>query len=287
MKALKSTFLIFVVTIMFFTCSNEKANKEVITNLDPSEYYQELNISYGEDSDQKFDLYLPANRTVSTKVMLLVHGGGWTAGDKAEMNYIKDLLRQDFPNLAIANINYRLADENNEPYPMQIDDISSVINYLNDNKTTYTISNKIGFIGTSAGAHLAMLWSYAFDANNNTDMVCSIVGPTNFTDPAYLNNIDPNLQALIDIYGTNPALSFLEEISPLHQATTNSPPTILFYGGQDPLIPTTQGTGVRDKLQSLGVTHEFTLYPDAGHGWVGLELLDTWVKLKAFIQTYL
>ncbi len=287
MKALKSTFLIFVVTIMFFTCSNEKANEEVITNLDPSEYYQELNISYGEDSDQKFDLYLPANRTVSTKVMLLVHGGGWTAGDKAEMNYIKDLLRQDFPNLAIANINYRLADENNEPYPMQIDDISSVINYLNDNKTTYTISNKIGFIGTSAGAHLAMLWSYAFDANNNIDMVCSIVGPTNFTDPAYLNNIDPNLQALIDIYGTNPALSFLEEISPLHQATTNSPPTILFYGGQDPLIPTTQGTGVRDKLQSLGVTHEFTLYPDAGHGWVGLELLDTWVKLKAFIQTYL
>ena len=170
---------------------------------------------------------------------------------------------------------------------MQIDDISAIITYLNDNKAKYTFSSRIGFIGTSAGAHLSLLWSYAFDTNNNTDMVCSIVGPTNFTDPAYLNNTNPDLQALIDVYGINPAISFLEEISPLHQATASSPPTILFYGGQDPLIPPTQGTNMRDKLQSLGVTHEFTLYPNAGHGWTGLELLDTWAKLKLFINNHL
>jgi len=287
MKALKSTFLIFVIALSTFSCSNEKANEDTITVLDPSKYYQELNISYGENADQKFDLYLPANRTADTKVMILVHGGGWSAGDKSEMNPIKDLLRQDFPNLAIVNINYRLADENNKPYPMQIDDITTIINHLKDNKAKYTISNAIGFIGTSAGAHLSLLWSYAFDANSNVNMVCSIVGPTNFTDPAYLNNTDPDLQALLDLYGENATTAFLEETSPYHQATVLSPPTILFYGGQDPLIPTTQGTDMRDKLQSLGVTHEFTLYPNAGHGWVGLELLDTWVKLKGFINNHL
>ena len=287
MKALKSTFLIFVIALSTFSCSNEKANEDTITVLDPSKYYQELNISYGENADQKFDLYLPANRTADTKVMILVHGGGWSAGDKSEMNPIKDLLRQDFPNLAIVNINYRLADENNKPYPMQIDDITTIINHLKDNKAKYTISNAIGFIGTSAGAHLSLLWSYAFDANSNVNMVCSIVGPTNFTDPAYLNNTDPDLQALLDLYGENATTAFLEETSPYHQATVLSPPTILFYGGQDPLIPTTQGTDMRDKLQSLGVTHEFTLYPNAGHGWVGLELIDTWVKLKGFINNHL
>lgn len=287
MNTVKSTFLIFVTAIAIFSCSNETATEELTTNLDPSKYHQELNISYGEDTDQKFDLYLPANRTANTKVMILVHGGGWSSGDKADMNPIKDLVRQDFPNLAIANINYRLSDQNNAPYPMQMDDITSIVNYLKDNKTTYTISDAFGFIGTSAGAHLSLLWSYAFDASNNVNMVCSIVGPTNFTDPAYLNNTNPDLQALLDLYGENATTAFLEETSPYHQATVLSPPTILFYGGQDPLIPTTQGTAMRDKLQSLGVTHEFTLYPNAGHGWIGLELIDTWVKLKVFINSYL
>jgi len=287
MKLKKSNFLFLVIAILFFNCSNKKVLEDTVTGLDPSEYYQELNISYGQDVNQNFDLYLPANRTTNTKVMILVHGGGWASGDKASMDAIKDLLRQDLPNLAIININYRLADKNTNPYPMQIDDITTIINYLKTNKAKYTISETIGFIGVSAGAHLSLLWSYAFDANNNVNMACSIVGPTNFTDPAYLNNTNPDLQALIDLFGVDATTPFLEEASPYHQAKVTSPPTILFYGGQDPLIPTTQGTDMRDKLQSLGVTHEFTLYPNAGHGWVGLELIDTWLKLKVFINNNL
>lgn len=287
MTSFKSNFFFFITAIILFNCSTEKLNEQPSVEINPSEYYQELDIPYGDNPDQKFDLYLPANRTLNTKVIILVHGGGWTSGDKKDMNFLKDFLRQDFSNLAIANINYRLADEDNAPFPMQINDITSIINYLNDYKGKYTISNNIGFIGTSAGAHLSLLWSYAFDDNNSTNMVCSIVGPTNFTDPAYLNNTDPDLQELISVFGMDPAISFLEEVSPLHQVTSSAPPTILFYGGQDPLIPTTQGTGMRDKLESLGVTHEFTSYPDAGHGWTGLELLDTWTKLKVFINTHL
>ncbi len=287
MKLKKTNFLTFVFILMLFNCSNEKASETHAAQIDPTKYYQELNISYGADTNQKFDLYLPANRTTNTKVMILVHGGGWTSGDKADMNPIKDLVQQDFPDLAIVNINYRLADENNKPYPMQIDDITSIINYLKDNKVKYTISNTIGFIGTSAGAHLSMLWSYAFDTNSHVNMVCSIVGPTNFTDPAYINNTSPVLQDLLNLYGANATTTFLETVSPFHQVKATSPPTIMFYGGKDPLIPTTQGTDMRDKLQNLGVVHEFTLYPNAGHGWIGLELLDTWQKLKIFINNHL
>ncbi|MDO5971528.1 alpha/beta hydrolase [Flavivirga aquimarina] len=284
---MKHITYIFLV-IAFWSCSNETADDATTENaLDASKYYEALNVTYGADEDQKFDLYLPANRSMNTKIMVLVHGGGWSSGDKSDMNLIKGLIQQDFPEIAIVNINYRLADENNQPYPMQIDDITSIINYLKDNDEYYTISNDLGFIGISAGAHLSLLWSYGFDSNKNVDMVCSIVGPTNFTDPAYLNNANPDLQELLDLYGTNPEISYLEETSPYHRATDLSPPTILFYGGQDPLIPTTQGTDMRDKLESLGVTHEFTLYPDAGHGWTGLELLDTWTKLKAFIEIHL
>ncbi|MGC1205196.1 MAG: alpha/beta hydrolase [Flavobacteriaceae bacterium] len=288
MKGLLKNFFGLIFMIIISSCSNETVEKELLVDiLDPSVYYEALNIEYETDINQKFDLYLPANRTATTKIMILVHGGGWASGDKSDMNPIKNLIRQDFPNLAIVNINYKLADADNSPYPMQIKDITSVINYLKENKLKYTVSENIGFLGTSAGAHLSLLWSYAFDTNKKVDMVCSIVGPTNFTDPAYLNNTNPDLQELLDLFGEQPSLSFLEEASPYHQVTAQAPPTILFYGGQDPLIPTTQGTDLRDKLQTLGVTHEFTLYENAGHGWVGLELLDTWTKLKVFINSYL
>jgi acetyl esterase/lipase len=287
MKALKYLFIsLFIITASSCSDNNDTPNDNN-PQLNPLEYYQELDISYGNDGDQTFDLYLPAYRTTDTKVLILIHGGGWSSGDKVDMNGFRDVIRQDLPDIAIVNLNYRLADADNSPYPMQINDITSVINYLKNIDDDYVFSDDYGFVGVSAGAHLSMLWSYGFDSGNNSKMVCSVVGPANFTDPAYLNNTNPELQALIDLYGVDPTTAFLEEVSPYHRATASAPPTILFYGGQDPLIPTSQGTDMRDKLNELGVTHEFTLYPNAGHGWIGLELLDTWLKLKAFTQTHL
>nr|WP_239986579.1 prolyl oligopeptidase family serine peptidase [Arenibacter sp. TNZ] len=113
-------------------------------------------------------------------------------------------------------------------------------------------------------------------------MVCSIVGPTNLLDEAYVNSNNQELRTLLDQFGNDQDV--LEEVSPLYQVTSTSPPTILFYGAQDPLIPNSQGIALRDKLKELEVIHEFTLYPNGGHGWVGLDLLDTSLKLKAFIQ---
>lgn len=289
MKSHKFTFLIICYLFIGFSCSTEDDSTATpeAEALDPTLYYEALNVSYGNDSKQTFDIYLPANRASDTKIMILVHGGGWSAGDKSEMNDIKNLMRQDFPNIGIVNINYTLADEDNNPYPMQINDITTIINHLKTNQDNYVIDDNFGFIGVSAGAHLSLLWSYAFDVDSDVKMVCSIVGPTNFTDPAYLNNTNETLQELLNLYGVDATTSFLEEVSPYHQATSTAPPTILFYGGQDPLIPTTQGTGLRDKLLDLNVTHQFTLYPNAGHGWVGLDLIDTWLKLKTFTQTHL
>ncbi len=137
-------------------------------------------------------------------------------------------------------------------------------------------------MGVSAGGHLALLWSYAHDTDNQVAMVCSMVGPTNLLDDAYQNSTEPVLQELIGLFGYDEEL--LEEASPLYQVKSTSPPTILFYGGQDPLIPVSQGIALEGKLTELNVIHEFTLYENEGHGWVGLNLFDTSIKLKEFIN---
>ncbi|WP_055444624.1 alpha/beta hydrolase [Lacinutrix himadriensis] len=289
MKNIFKHLFVFLLIIGLFSCDNSTNsvdNEEEIV-LNPLEYYEELNISYGADSNQVFDLYLPANRTLETKIMILVHGGGWISGDKTDMNDFKVYMKQNLPDIAIVNMNYRLADNTTQAYPMQINDITTVVNHLKNKQNEYVISDDLGFLGVSAGAHLSMLWSYAFDINNQTKMLCSIVGPTNFTDPAYLDSTDPNLQAILNTFGVDTTTAYLEEVSPYHQVTASAPPTILFYGGEDPLIPTSQGAAMRDKLEDLGAIHDFTLYQEEGHGWDDLNLLDTTIKLHTFIEAHL
>ena len=116
-------------------------------------------------------------------------------------------------------------------------------------------------------------------------MVCSIVGPTNLADPAYTEN--PIYDPIFEIFGDELTNQYLENSSPLHRVTASAPPTILFYGGQDPLVPTSQGIDMDARLETLGITHEFTFYENEGHGWVGLNLFDTWTKLKLFTETHL
>ena len=284
MKILKNLFYLAFIGVLFFSCSNE--DSELNSEPEIIEAYEALDVSYGSDSNQVFDIYLPEGRTENTKVLFLVHGGSWVGGDKEDMNGVRDYVLQNHPSLGIVNMNYTLAGANSPPIPMQTNDISAVVNYITSNKTSLIISDDIGFIGLSAGAHLSLLWSYANDTNNQVDMVCSIVGPANFTDPAYYNSTNPVFQSMYILFG-NPSIPFLESASPYHIATATSPPTLLFYGGQDPLVPNSQGIDLVSQLTNLGVPHEFTFYEEEGHGWYGQNLTDTFNKISNYINQYL
>lgn len=286
MKKFLSAQLLLLLLVFAASCSTDDAKEAPeIDEQGPLEFQQRLNVSYGGDSDQVYDLYLPENRNQDTKVLILVHGGGWTSGDKSDMDAFKDFLLNQLPEIAIVNINYRLADHENPPYPMQTDDITTVVDDLKNKRAEYQIGTELGFVGVSAGGHLALLWSYALDEANAANMVCSVVGPTNLLDPAYQDTEDDVLASLVNQFAIDETV--LREASPLFQVTASAPPTILFYGAQDPLVPISQGVDLDAKLMELGVEHEFTLYENEGHGWVGLNLFDTSAKLKTFIEKHL
>lgn len=271
--------------IGFFSCSdNDDKALEETSNQTFTEETTLLNVSYGSNSQQVYDLYLPANRSeINTKTLILVHGGGWRSGDKIDMNYLIPFIKQNLPGYAIANINYRLATTGVYAFPMQIDDLNAALTKLkNDNNG---ISDNFGFIGTSAGAHLSMLYSYTKNQNNNIKMVASIVGPTNFRDANYVNN--PAWTSLyMQLTGVDYASNtgYYEGLSPYYNATVTSPPTILLYGNDDSLIPTTQGQDMHAKLDQLGVYNEFNLY-NGGHGnWSQTDLFDAYTKLVNFVK---
>ena len=277
---MKTTPILSVILLFFISScsSNENAPNP------PLEAQQLTNVSYGNDAKQKFDLYLPANRNTSdTKTLILVHGGSWIGGDKSEMNPILEVVRKNLPNYAVVNMNYRLSTWGKPAFPMQIDDIAAVIAKLKNGK--YDISDNIGFIGVSAGGHLSLLYSYAYNIDKNVKMVCSIVGPTNFTDPAYTDNpVSVSFFGSVagDSYANNPVLH--QQLSPLLRVDSAAPPTLMFYGNQDPVVPLNQGIQLRDRLDQLGVYYEFTLY-NGGHGnWSAEDLTDANTKLVTFVK---
>jgi acetyl esterase/lipase len=282
---MKLRYIIYILPLLLFSSfSSCSSNSEIESSADLITEKTLFNENYGNNNQQVFDIYLPANRNKnSTKTLVLIHGGSWIAGDKADMNYLVPLLKQSFPDYAIVNINYRLASLENPAFPMQLDDISAILTKLNN--SDYGISGNIGFIGASAGAHLSMLYGYGFNADNKIKLVCSIVGPTNFTDENYLNN--PNLSGLFTVVTGFPYQrneTYYQQLSPLFRATASSPPTIMFYGNADPLIPTSQGIALNNQLTELNVYHDFYLY-NGGHGnWSATDQLDTYNKLVAFIS---
>ena len=277
------TKFVFLILLFLFLISCDSKN-ETTTNSTPLAEETKLNVSYGTNNQQVFDLYLPANRSeTKTKTLILVHGGGWIEGDKTNMDYLVPIIKQNLPEYAIANINYRLASQGNYAFPMQINDVNAVFLALKNGK--YEISDNFGFIGVSAGGHLSLLQSYTNNTDNNIKMVASIVGPTNFKDSSYINNPAwiANYFALTGVnYNDNP--TYFEQLSPLYKATSASPATILIYGNADPLIPTTQGQALHEKLNQLGVYNEFKLY-NGGHGnWVAQDQLNAYTSLVSFIR---
>ena len=276
------TMFIFLMLVFSMQISCDSKN-DAPNQTSPLVAETKLNTSYGVNNQQVFDLYLPANRSESkTKTIILVHGGGWIEGDKSNMDYLIPIIKQNLPEYAIANVNYRLASAGNYAFPMQISDINAV--FLKLKNGDYGISDDFGFIGVSAGAHLSLLYSYS-NPSSNIKMVGSIVGPTNFTDVNYTNNPAwiANYFSLTGVnYSGNE--SYFEQLSPLFRASSNAAPTILLYGNADPLIPTTQGVDLHNKLDELGVFNEFKLY-NGGHGdWAAVDQFDAYTRLINFIK---
>lgn len=130
-------------------------------------------ISFGENKEQYFLYYEPANR-MSDKVVIWIHGGGWNAGSPKFFDFVgQAMVKQGY---RFISIGYRLSPKNK--YPSQIEDVCSgynaAINYL---KAKNIDVNKIIVSGPSAGAHLASILVYnnAIRERMNVD-ISGVVG---------------------------------------------------------------------------------------------------------------
>lgn len=290
---MKKYILLFVyylgISLFFTSCTSDNNNASIDSGIS-LEAEIRLEVSYGNDPQQVFDLYLPANRSsAKTKVVILVHGGGWTGGDKDNMTDLVHLIQENHPDHAIVNLNYVLASTTTPAFPNQFLDLKSVINKLTSEKDELQLLPEFGLIGSSAGAHISLMYDYVYDIGDQVKFVGDIVGPTDFSDVFYANNVNFSilLNLLIDENAYPDGTNFAEATSPAFQVSSTSSPSILFYGDQDPLVPLSNGQLLATKLSNAQVTNSLTIY-SGGHGnWDAASLTNLQLQLSSFINAHL
>jgi acetyl esterase/lipase len=248
-----------------------------------------LNVSYGKHPLQTLDIYLPEDRSVrTTKSLILVHGGGWNSGSKADFQVYIDAFRNRLPDWAIFNVSYRLATENNV-FPAQEKDIKSAVECIEKRAANYGVNpESFALLGVSAGAHLALLQAYK-QKKPAIKAVIDYFGPSDLT-AMYNQPWHPLVPlALQMVTGTTPEKNrgLYYTSSPANFIAPDTPPTLILHGAKDQVVDASQSKSLAAKLTAAGVKHELHIYPSAGHGrWYGEVLVSSFDHIEKFLTEH-
>lgn len=224
-----------------------------------------VELKYGSHVNQSMDVYLPANRTAQTKTVIFIHGGFWVGGDKTEMSDLAKNFRDK--GYATASMNYRLSHTSeNFNHPAQVSDLAKAIEFMESKAREWNISSGgLALVGASAGGHLALLYTYAYDTGNRVNTVISLAGPTNLLN---MENASPQqAQVLHWFLGTDPQTSpaVYQQASPVSHVKSGSKPTLLVHGKLDLIVPYQQALDLKTKLDQFGVKNKLVTYDNIGH----------------------
>ncbi|PHY19933.1 alpha/beta hydrolase [Caulobacter sp. BP25] len=120
---------------------------------------RKLTAAYGADPAQAVDIYIPPNVPRDAPVIVMVHGGAWKIGDKANTGSVENKLRHWLPKgFVFASVNYRML-----PQAMaytQAQDVAAALRWTRSHAADWGASDRnIILMGHSAGAHLVALLS--------------------------------------------------------------------------------------------------------------------------------
>jgi acetyl esterase/lipase len=254
-----------------------------------------LNVAYATVSaSQKLDLYVPTATNGPLPLIIRIHGGAFSAGDKSsEASAVPALTARGY---AMASLNYRLSGE--ALFPAGAQDVKAAVRWLRANAATYGIDpNRFAAWGWSAGGYFAQLLGATGDQ------------PTIFDDFTLGNsNVSSAVQAVVSWYGltdfgtmdsqqqANPPVScptsWLVHDAPnspesiwLGAALTNIPAKVaqanltnyIFtagylppfqeaHGNDDCLVPWAQDVELNAALTNRGAISQLTIEPGWTHG---------------------
>ena len=229
----------------------------------PATYQEKFDQPYGPDSLRQYDLFLPQGRNQSTKMIIVIHGGGWVSGEKEFIDYYARRF-SDFGYAAVS-MNYRLANDSVH-YQDMLNDIDSMIGCTSRNSGQWGIGNgKVALFGYSAGGHLALLYSYSRDKGRNVGSVISLAGPTDIQDNLLWES--PGLYEEIGFMAGNTLAVTWTQANPVHFISATNPATLLIHGTNDSIVPVSQSLKLKELLEATNVKVNILLLENETHSY--------------------
>lgn len=276
------------------------ANRAAIAQEKPAAAPPEIefrpNVEYGTAGEIKLTLNLAMQKPGDAlrPAILYIHGGGWAAGNKDQLNEaIKLAAKQGY---VAVTIGYRFAPQH--VFPAQVEDVKCAARWLRAHAGELKLDpERLGAIGFSAGAHLSMMlgtmdkedgfegeggWP---DQSSKVQAVVSYFGPTNFVSeyPEITRGIVKRF-----IGGTQTEkLEQYRKASPVTYVDKRDAPMLLFQGTEDLLVPYEQAFQMTRALTDAKVPGRVEFLIGAHHGWGGKEVERTQREAMSFFDQWL
>ncbi|WP_372652227.1 alpha/beta hydrolase [Draconibacterium sp.] len=257
MKIIKSIILI----LFCASVSQAQSPNDELRNIDSTKPFL---LTYKKIDSVRLDLtfrYPPKfKKNKKYPAIIFFFGGGWNGGTTEQFKPQAEYFASRGMITVLAD--YRVKSRHKTtPYEASAD-AKSAIRFLRQYASELNIdTEKIAASGGSAGGHLAAVTG-----------VC----PT-LDEPDEDLNISSKANALVlfnPVFDNGPEGFCHErmgerwsEISPAHNISKDAPPTIVFLGREDHLIPASVAENYKAKMDEAGCRCDLFLYDDAGHGF--------------------
>ncbi|MGE9266452.1 MAG: alpha/beta hydrolase [Verrucomicrobiales bacterium] len=231
----------------------------------------------------KIHVFKPEGHAASDQrpAIVFFFGGGWTGGSPAQFfPHCRYLASRGMVAMAA---DYRVRSRHKTTPRECVMDGNSALRWLRRNAADWGVDpEKIAAGGGSAGGQVAAATALAqgFEEAGEDQAVSSRPDLLVLFNPVYDNGPEG--------YGYERVKDYWREFSPLHNVDEKAPPTIVFLGTQDDLIPVATAQTYQKRMEEAGVDAELHLYEGEKHGFFNAGKKrkiyeDTLVKMDRFL----
>ena len=213
-------------------------------------------------------------------VAILVHGGGWSSGDKSGGKGSADispwfgmLTKADF---TWFSIDYRLAPAHR--WPACRDDLATAVLWVKAHAAEYKGDpSRIALVGHSAGGHLVCLYGVTARGAARVQAIVAFAPVTDLVaDSVRRGGLSTSLQNLFGLPRelTRRSRAILAAASPIAHVAPGDPPFLLVQGKADRTVPYPQTLAFKARLDAAGVPCRLIAIPGGPHAFTGWSRLD-------------
>jgi len=239
-----------------------------------------INIEYGEVGGEKLllDAHVP-NGNGKYPVLIMVHGGGWSGGDKE--TDIVPVFAPVATNFTWFTINYRLAPTNR--WPDCFEDVQTAIRWVKKHAAEFKGDPaRIALIGYSSGGHLVCLAATLAKKDTRVQAIVGLAPPTDIvTEAKRRGSLEkwPSMKNLVARDSLDKkTIELFQKISPINHLRPGLPPFLLVQGSADKSVPFTHTLNFAAKLRANGVSCELITLTNAPHRITDWDKFDATYK---------